>query len=451
LSPEPVRIWRISPLGLELLVDPKECRLAVGQLVDIDLRLGSSVTSLSGLAIVKTTNELGNKIIGVRLVARAPQPFDGTDRRGNPRWICSEQFLPSCVATNPARFGDFVYLRVKEISANGMRLVTSLRNKFLVKGMKLDCVASFPFISQIPIRTTIENVRLTTENGKDYLSVGVSLETLGRQERQIIAQYLIQFGEGASAAELRANGLAPRSIANSMEFSFVRTLEEYQQVLELRLLAYRTAEKIPTTFEATDMADIYDTRSRIVIGKLKGKVVATAALVFHEYHDRLEVEENEPWPKELPRREDMVEIIRLCTHPSYRGQDLLVSIFQFMAVTVTQARRHFVVMSCTKELVPLYKKIGMEAQNIEYRHGKFGDAAHTVLLGNVRKAMSGSVVNPLVWNAVWAPATKYMIEKEILELTPADRWRMTFYRLLGPVSLSLQARMKRPRHGEGAR
>src|SRR6185369_9925458 len=122
LSPEPVRIWRISPLGLELLVDPKECRLAVGQLVDIDLRLGSSVTSLSGLAIVKTTNELGNKIIGVRLVARAPQPFDGTDRRGNPRWICSEQFLPSCVATNPARFGDFVYLRVKEISANGMRL-----------------------------------------------------------------------------------------------------------------------------------------------------------------------------------------------------------------------------------------------------------------------------------------------------------------------------------------
>ena len=446
---ESARIWRISPLGLELVVESDTSRLSVGCRVDVDLRIGTSSTSLAGLAIVKVTNELGNNILGIRLIDRSPEPFDGTDRRSKPRWICGEQFIPVCVAANPARFSDFVYLRVKEISANGMRLVTSLRNKFLVKGMKLDCVASFPFISQLPLKMSIENVRLTTESGKDFLSIGVSLGELSRQERQVIGQYLIQFGEGVSLNDLRQQDLAPRSIGSSVEFSFVRTIEDYQQVLELRLVAYRTAQKIPAHFSTSNMADIYDTRSRIVIGKHKGKVVASAGLVFNEYHDRMEIEENVQWPTLLPRRDEMVEVIRNCTHPSYRGSDLLMAMFQFIAITVTQSKRRYVVIGCTPDLVGLYSRIGLERQDIEYRHSKLEDSPHTVMLGDIPKAMSGATVNPLFWNAVWAPITQYMLDTQILELTPADRARMNVYRLFAPISLLLQQRMKRPRkHGK---
>jgi hypothetical protein len=450
MSAESARVWRISPLGLELIVGADTTRLPIGQRVDIDLRIGTSVTSLSGLTIVKTTNELGNSIVGVRLVDRIAENFDGTDRRRDPRWICGEQYVPVCVAPNPARFSDFVYLRVREISANGMRMLTSLRNKFLVKGMKLECVASFPFVSQLRLAMTIENVKLTTEGGKDYLSVGVSFNDLSRQEKQIIGQYLIQFGEGVSVEDLRKQGLAPRSIASSLEFSFVRTIEEYEQVLELRLIAYRSAKKVPEHFEAADMADIYDTRSRIVIGKHKGKVIASAGLVFNEYHDRMEIEESVSWPTTLPRRDEMVEVIRNCTHPSFRGSDLLMAMFQFIAITVMQSKRRYVVIGCTPDLVGLYSRIGMERQDIEYRHGKLSDSLHTVMLGNIPKAMSGATVNPLFWNAVWAPTTNYMIDTEILELTQADRARMGIYRLFRPISLLLQQRMKRPRKAQKA-
>jgi predicted GNAT family N-acyltransferase len=442
---ESARVWRISPLGLELILDTEPSALQVGNLVDIDLRLGATVTQLAGLAIVKTNNELGNRILGVRLIDRSPERFDGADRRGKPRWICGEQFIPVCVAANPARFSDFVYLRVREISANGMRLLTSLRNKFLVKGMTLDCVTSFPFISQLPLKMVIENVRLTTEGGKDFLSVGVSLGELSRQERQVIGQYLIQFGEGVSLDDLRKQDMAPRSLGSSVEFSFVRTLDDYQQVLELRKLAYRAAAKIPQHFEANDMADIYDTRSRIVIGKHKGKVVASAGLVFNEYHDRMEIEENIEWPALLPRRDEMVEVIRNCTHPSYRGSDLLMAMFQFIAITVTQSKRRYVVIGCTEDLVGLYSRIGMERQNLDYRHSKLVDSPHTVMLGDIPKAMSGATVNPLFWNAVWAPTTRYMVDTQILEMTQADRARMNVYRLFGPISALLQRRMKRPR------
>ena len=383
--------------------------------------------------------------MGVRLVEAPEADFDGVERRRAARWICGEHFVPVCVAMNPARFNDFVYFRVKDISPDGMKLYTSLRNKFLVRGMKLQCIASFPLISQITINTVIENVHLTTENGKDYLAVGVSLGALTPQERQVLGQYLIQFGDGVSVERLRKEGMAPSSISPALEFSFVRTLEDYREVLKLRLLAYKTAEKIPASYTADDMGDIYDTRSRIVIGKYKGRIVATAGLVFNEYHDRMEIEEDVDWPEALPRRDQMVEVIRNCTHPDFRGSDVLMAMFQFIAITVLQAKRRFVVIGCTHDLVGLYSRIGMERQDIEYRHGKLNDSEHTVMLGDIPRAMSGASVNPLFWNAVWSTTAGYMIDSELLRPTPGDQLRMNVYRLFRPLSAHLQRRMRRPR------
>ena len=141
----------------------------------------------------------------------------------------------------------------------------------------------------------------------------------------------------------------------------------------------------------------------------------------------------------------MVEVIRNCTHPAYRGSDLLMAMFQFIAITVLQAKRQYVVIGCTPDLVPLYSRIGMECLDMEYRHGKLVDAPHTVMLGHIPRGMSGATVNPLFWNAVWAPASSYLLDNGTLQLTPADRARMSVYRLFRPLSLMLQRRMKKPR------
>jgi hypothetical protein len=165
----------------------------------------------------------------------------------------------------------------------------------------------------------------------------------------------------------------------------------------------------------------------------------------------MEIEENVEWPPLLPRRDEMVEVIRNCTHPSFRGSDLLMAMFQFIAITVTQSKRRYVVIGCTHDLIGLYSRIGMERQKIEYRHSKLVDSPHTVMLGDIPKAMSGATVNPLFWNAVWAPTTKYMVGTQILEMTQADRARMNVYRLFAPISLLLQRRMKRPRNNGKAK
>jgi hypothetical protein len=300
-------------------------------------------------------------------------------------------------------------------------------------------------VSNVRLVAEIKNVQLVTEAGKDFLAVGVSIEDLSPRARQSLGQYLIQFGHGVSLDLLRSQGLVPKAIGQAVEFTFARTMEEYQQVLELRHIAYSRAEKIPRSFLPRDMGEIYDARSRIVIGKYKGQVVASAGLVFNEYHDRMEIEESVQWPTHLPRREEMVEVIRNCTHPDFRGSDLLMAMFRFIAITTLQAGRKYVVIGCTPDLIKLYMRVGMELVNLDYKHAKLNGAPHTVMIGDIPKALTGGTTDPVYWNAVWADCAQYLGDSRILSAGPLSRTRMGLYRLFSPIALLLQYWMRRPR------
>ncbi len=356
-----------------------------------------------------------------------------------------DQFSPVCVAANPARFNDFVYFKVRDASSRGLRLSTSLRNKFLVQGMRLRCIVSLPLVAQLRLDLTIRNVELENDPDQPSLLVGASLDSPTKADLQALGQYLVQFGEGVRIDELRGQGLVPKSVASVVEFSFVRTTEEYDQVLALRHLAYRHAGKVDAELTPADMGEIYDTRSRIVIGKYHGKVIASAGLVFNEYHDRMEIEESVEWPKELPRRDEMVEVIRNCTHPGYRGSDVLMAMFRFIAITMLQAGRRYAVIGSTTDLVPLYTRIGMKDVNLDYYHRKLGSSLHKVMLGDIPRTMTGTSIGPVFWNAIWSETTSYMLSTDLIKVTAVDVARMRFYRLFKPVASLMQRRMRRPR------
>jgi hypothetical protein len=438
------RVWRVSPLGLEVIAT-EAANCVAGTTLDVELKLGQQVTSLKAVVTAHVQNSLGETVTGLRLIDRDVEPYDGANRRNQSRWICSEQFFPVAVAANPARFNDFVYARARDLSADGMKLYTSLRNKFLVQGMTLQLTLNLPMVSQLQVPVVIRNVNLAVDNGKDYLALGVSFVKLDPMSRQAIGQYLIQFGHGVSLRELREQQLAPRSVASSIEFSFVRSIDDYRDVLELRKFAYVGAGKISPDVPSSEMGDIYDVRSRIVIGKYQGRVVASAGLVFHEYHDRMEVEEFLEWPDGLPRRDEVVEVIRNCTHPEFRGSDLLMSMFKFIAIAILQSRRQYVVISCTPDLIPLYHKIGLQDQKLEYRHRKLNGARHTVMLGDVPSTVAGGLVNPIYWNAIWADTLKYLRTSNSVELNALSRTRVAIYQLAGPVAALMQYWMRRPR------
>ncbi len=437
-----LRVWRMSPLGIELVCN-NDARLPKGLPVDVELQIALQKTMLSGLVVDDISESNKQHFIHIRLVPAIKERIESIERRTSNRWICSDEFFPTAVASNPARFNDFIYFKIKDISPGGLRLVTSLRNKFIVPGMIFESIVNFPMVSQIKMRLEIKTVRVELTNGKEALVLGATYDRNDKHVVEAVGQYLMQFGSVASLEELREKGLNIDRVAEAVQFSYVRTKEEYEEVLALRYAAYHSAGKLKDGASIKDMADEFDARARIVIGKHKGEIVATSRLIFNQFEEKMEQERFVKWPSDLPRRDEMVEIMRACTRPDFRKSDLLISMFKFIAITVAQSRRRWIIICAADEMMPLYKKIGFHEVGMQYLHSGLNNLKHNILLANVTDAIEGKTVGALTWNIVWSDVSSYLQDYGIIQPEPLTNVRLAMYRILKPVAKFLYSFKKR--------
>ena len=172
-----------------------------------------------------------------------------------------------------------------------MRFLTSLRNSFIVRGMKLDVIVSFPMVSQISVRVIVQNVSFASLNEKEYLSIGTQLQDMTTSQLSVVGQYMTQFGDVESVREFRDSGFDHKRVTGVIEYGVVRTEADYREVLNLRYLAYLADGKIDKSAVVNDVSDIHDSRARILMCKFRGKTIATARLTFHELGDVTEHEQ----------------------------------------------------------------------------------------------------------------------------------------------------------------
>jgi predicted GNAT family N-acyltransferase len=440
-----VQVMRMSPLGVEFALPAGGAVLAKGTSIDLALSIGGHSHVYRGLIVASHTLRRDQQVATIRLVQFSEPRRPNEERRGTMRWMCSEQFFPTAIAANPARFNDYVYFTMRDLSRSGARLVTSLRNKFVMTGMRLECLVSFPLVAQTQVEVAVKNVTVVHERGKDMLSVGVEFVNLREHDLSAIAQYLIQFGDPESLEALRAEGLVPVSLGRAVEYSFVRTREEYEEVLDLRRDSYGGAGKIANELLSVDMADPNDAKSRILIGKYHGRIVASARLFFPQYGDVLEQEEYVTWPPTYGRRDEFVEVMRVCTHDDFRRSDLLFSLFRFVAITALQAKRYKVVGCATDSLLPLYTKIGFRDTGLSYNLPLLNNLRHSVIFGDARRSILGLDVGPIVWNVLWKDTIEYVVENGLLAMDAPSQLRLMIYRAMAPLAYVLQQRSRKPR------
>jgi hypothetical protein len=398
----PAQVWRISPLGLELVRAGAIASARAGDRVDVMLEIGLDRARFSGLEVTAVHEERGRDLLAVRWADADELKGDRARRRLGARWRCQPEYLPTGIAPCGVRFEDHVHFRVVEISRHGMQLLTSLRNKFLVPGTTLDATCSFPTLEQVKIAFRVVQARVVDDGGKAALSLGVTWEAQGGHSAEVIGQYLLQFGPGATPEQLRAEGLAVRSTSRAFDFGSVRSEEEYQEVLELRRLAYVHAGKLSPDAPVEAMGDQLDRQSRIVTARYRGRLVGTVRVMFpRSESDRLRHEDYCELPASLPPRTEIVEVSKACTHPEFRGSDLFYSIVKHAALVAIQSRRRYILMSCTDQLLPIYKKLGLRDLRVSYVHAGMG-LRHTVLLGEVAPMAAGRM-SPILWNIAIGP------------------------------------------------
>lgn len=381
-------------------------------------------------------NTSGRLLLGLRFVFHELGSDSDIERRRYARWKCPEQFHPTGISANPIRSNDFVYFRVGDISSDGLGLLTSPRNRYLVAGQRLDAIISFPTVRQISIQLLIRNVRMVSIRDRDYLQVGASVVGPTRLQQTVIEQYVLQFGPAQDAAFVRVMGISQRTSKRPTSFSFVTDEETYREVINLRRLAYRFEGKAGANDALAELSDLHDSRSRILVCRSHGRIVASARLAFPEYGDRTEHEEYFEWPTDFPRRDQTVEVTRACTHPDFRKGGVFFSLLRFIVVTAMQSGRPWVVTSSTEDLVRMYDWIGLKPCNRTYDHPSLNGMRHHVLIGNIPAALLGRSIGPGAWYAVWKDALPFLNEADYGGLSSL---RLALYRVIGWGSAKVRA------------
>jgi predicted GNAT family N-acyltransferase len=182
-----------------------------------------------------------------------------------------------------------------------------------------------------------------------------------------------------------------------------------------------------------------------VIGKFNGRVIASCRLAFSSYDDQMEQEQYVSWPSNLPRRDECVEMMRLCTDPDFRGSDIIVAMFQFMALAIVQSKRRWVVICATEDMLKFYQKIGFVLTNLSYPHKKLNGKIHYIMYADVARGMVGFGMGPIFWNIIWRDVCEYMIDFQLLVPDPLANMRVALYRMLSPIANFLARRYRSPR------
>lgn len=430
-----IQVWKLSPLGVELVQSEEAKEFRKGDPVDLEITLAGQRTSFEGLIVDLVQENESISLIGIRLARRKLAGSRQDDRRSAVRWICSDEFFPTCMAPTPGKFDDFIYFRIRDISNDGLQLVCSLRNKFLISGMRIGLTAVFPMGSVVSIQVEIIRIAITSVGGRDRLVVGTKYVGLTQHARQEIGQYLIQFSNVETLAELRAAGMAPMSVALGVDFYNLKNESDYLEVLELRQKAHLLDGNINSEVSVLDMGDINDARSRIVVGKYKGAAIATARIRYNDLSEPLEHEEFVEWPKTLPRRDQIIEISRVATHPDFRKNDLLAALFRFICHNVMQPDRPWLVISCLDNMVPFYEKVGMSGTGLRHTEPLWeDDRTLNIMIVNTSEMVLGRNVNPFFWNMIWKDLAQLMIEQGMVTPTGLDRVRLGLYRAIGPLA-----------------
>jgi predicted GNAT family N-acyltransferase len=433
---EEMRVWRLSPLGIELLAPTGSVPFEKGDAIDLEVVVVGHRSYFEGL-IVDIVDIRGDKsIYGLRLSRREESSSGTRERRQSNRWICSEEFLPGAVAPVPGRFDEFMHFKVRDISKDGLQLSTSLRNKFLLQGMSLPLSVSFPMGSVVQINVEIVRVGLQRFGSEDRIVLGTRFDKISEMARKVLGQYLIQFSNAESLSSVRTAGFSPESIASGTKFYYLKSEDDYRKVLQLRLEANQHAGQLGDISRAEDTGDMNDMRGRILVATRNDKVIGTARFRFPNQDEPLECESYLNWSNTLPRRDELIEVSRLATDRNFRASDLLAGMFKYACSTCITPERPWLVMSCMEKYKPFYEKIGFADTGLLYSDPHWSSPLH-IMISDSYGVIKGLNVNPLYWNLIWKDVAEFMADNDLADFTSRDRARVFAYKLFSPIAFLL--------------
>src|SRR5215510_13133598 len=162
-----------------------------------------------------------------------------TAERRHTRITTRENFKPFLWVADPFHLSRIVNFQVENFNVDGLQLRTSLCNKHIIVGSKLEnCQLLLPGIGTLTVNLVIGNAF-----SKDkHLVFGCFFQFINKQALEMLAQSAIIGGDNlpphlSQRKELlRAAGLTTRSLSKPCTIKVVETCQELEQILDVRFV-----------------------------------------------------------------------------------------------------------------------------------------------------------------------------------------------------------------------
>lgn len=358
----------------------------------------------------------GVKIGLRRLDINLPQLVE-VDRRGAKRLSLGAGLSLKARLRHPFLYGRWCPVTVFDINPSlGLSFRSEDASLLLFEGMEVEIHFELPSLRSSPMKARVAWVHATREN---EIRFGGECQDMGFGLHNALCNFLLVSRQW-TPAQLREVGFKAGKIKACLRYRTVKSMEDYAAVLHLRRDAYVEAGKKPADTQPERMASVLDGVSRILTAHHLESLVGSITFTFPVSEDTvLDSQAGFPggkYPVRLPPKANLIEVSRLCVHPSYRGTDLLIGLFEHGLKHFLLSDRHWLLTSATEDLLPLYQRIGFTRLKASYRHPHLNHQVHHLIIAHRSAFLWGFGIGILSWNSVFGNLVAYLLERKLIPI-----------------------------------
>jgi predicted GNAT family N-acyltransferase len=396
------------------------------------------VAGIPKALVVETRPVEEGALVSLRLeTAKYSDMYQNQRIRGRAR--VSRPASARIIAKHPVNAADEVHFQVEDVSTDGMRLSTSLRNRFILPDMHFtSATAALGHFAEFQF--DFVTVHCSVDEPNNRLVVGVRYIDMTDYAKQTLAGFIITNQEGAAEPSLlEVSGLHNRSTSTRdiVRYTIATTMQHF---LDLQMMRWRAQIKNgridPQKTLPEHMLDSYDRRSKIVLGYVGEELVASVRLTSCEAEgERFEIESFVDLEDRYDRGNTM-EISRAWIIPELHGTDIVYGMIEFVANAFADSGRDWLVTSCKSEVLEFYAQMGFRETGYTFQHPENGATYHVVEIESVR-AVRAVGSNPINWLYTYARVQEFLVSRGYERTTWFRNGRLRLYRKIASAALQI--------------
>jgi predicted GNAT family N-acyltransferase len=454
-SPEGIQVWPVmdfNAFGLSFIIPHQniDLRLLQSFLTFIVISQGQRKITTIPLAEITQVSFRGHELVvdiefkTVHTVEKIPFDAELSGIGVQDDW------QPYVVFEHPFLFEKHVEGKVVQVHNNGMRVSVQRQHSTLLPQTYLPKVnVQIPGVGDVDISAEVSDIQWSAVY-PNHVFLDLKFLSTKRLVLEMFGELLVLHGQAVDKTVnlmklMKDAGLYPKNIKKHMQYVYLSTKEEFQEVLQLRKLAYGSKGKVPVDVPVESMRDVYDDQSVIILCKHHHRVVGSIRVTYcKQPQDRFELEESITLPKEFQNRYDQAEISRMCIHPEYQRTDLVVGLMERAFMHSLRSNRKNIITSCDLKMIRFYKILGFAQTGIQFELKTLHGVPHRFIYLKTRKGMTGLGIHPAAYYQVLARFFRYNLDNKFTWMNPGILARFWIYLngALGVIFLALFGRKK---------